>query len=332
MAFVSGGAYRYEAQLGSLLFVPAGRSRQAIYFRKGCCCVPQRPNLGFHYNASGHFKDYRNAAKSAKCSSPYFNWRAGCMVYDSAPAWPLQPQTLHGISLQVVCIETPWRWNCCGAVWPEGLSPLEQCGVFFESLLEQGYGGQVAAGECRRAEGFQPKAKQSSRMVEAPSWSEGSEGIFDLLLQPGPDLHKACQVLFSDQWRSGSLEVLLLYQEGLFEWLPAFRWLLAEVLPAMSAPLHIRQLKVSNTTMPEKLPVFAAALVVVVAYHKVHHFDFSAYARYARSQGTEMLGLLHLGHEVQWETEGEIEDLGSWGTIRADGARVRQKRDSSPLL
>lgn len=152
-------------------------------------------------------------------------------------------------------------------------------------------------------------------------------GIFDLLLQPKPDLQKACQVLFSDQWRSGSLEVLLLYQEGLFEWLPAFRWLLAEVLPAMSAPLHLRQLKVGNTTRPEKLPVFAAALVVVVAYHKVHHFDFSAYARYARSQGTEMLGLLHLGHEVQWETEGEIEDLGSWGTIRGDGARARQKRD-----
>ena len=250
------------------------------------------------------------------------------MVYDSAPAGALQtPQAVHGLSLQVVCIETPWRWNCCGAVWPEGLLPLEQCGVFFESLLVQGHGGQVAAGECRRAEGPQRKTRETSGNFEAASWSEGSEGIFDLLLQPGPDLQKACQVLFSDQWRSGSLEVLLLYQEGLFEWLPAFRWLLAEVLPAMSAPLHLRQLKVSNTTRPEKLPVFAAALVVVVAYHKVHHFDFSAYARYARSQGTEMLGLLHLGHEVQWETEGEIEDLGSWGTIRADGARVRQKRD-----
>ena len=254
------------------------------------------------------------------------------MVYDSAPPWPLQtPQTLHGTSVQAVCVETPWRWNCCGAAWPERLSPLEQCGVFFESLLEQGYGGPMAAGECRRAEGSPQKTKQPSGIVEAPSsWSEGSEGIFDLLLQPGPDLQQACQVLFSDyQWPSGArvLEVLLLYQEGLFEWLPAFRWLLAEVLPAMSAPLHIRQFKVSNTTRPDQLPVFAAALIVVVAYHKVHHFDFSAYARYARSQGSEMLGLLHLGHEVQWETEGEIEDLGSWGTIRADGARARQKRD-----
>ncbi|CAJ1431699.1 unnamed protein product [Effrenium voratum] len=223
-----------------------------------------------------------------------------------------------------ICIETSWRWNCCGArtqsfLPAQRLSPFEQCGELFESLE---HGARVTASPCN--ESHLPSRLGVTEEASASGWSEGSEGILNVLLQPRADPQAACEVLTE---RAKALEVLLLYQEGLYEWLPPFRWLLAEVLPAMKVPLHLRQFKVSNATKPEALPVYAAALVVVVAYHKVNHFDFAAYAAYARTRGADLLGLLHLGHEVQWETNDQAEDLLSWGTRRADGARARRKRD-----
>ena len=246
------------------------------------------------------------------------------MISGSATLPPNSTQgALRGTSAQAICIETSWRWNCCGVAWPDGrLSPLEQCGVLFESLAQ--HGGWMTTSQCHI--GRSAESLRRSGIAEPTAWSEGSEGIFDVLLQPGPNFQRVCEVS-ANRWRSSALEVLLLYQEGLFEWLPPFRWLLAEILPAMSAPLHVRQFKVNNTTKPAALPVFAAALIVVVAYHKVNHFDFSAYATHARSQGADMLGLLHLGHEVQWEAESYMEDLQSWATIRADGTRARQTRN-----
>ena len=45
----------------------------------------------------------------------------------------------------------------------------------------------------------------------ASGWSEGSEGILNVLLQPSADPQAACEVLTE---RAKALEVLLLYQEG----------------------------------------------------------------------------------------------------------------------
>ena len=198
---------------------------------------------------------------------------------------------------------------------------MEQCAVFYEALTVDG--GTVTSKVCENGR-FRTRSQSSP-----------ARGAFDIIVQPLPDLHLACQQLQNTEntgvpKNPSVFDVLLFFQDGLFEWLAPFRWILAEFLTALASPLRIRQFKVAKSLEMSLLPVCAKSLIVVVAFHKAHHFDFRAYATYARSRGARTLALLHLGHENQWETEGPegaVEDLYSWGILHANGSRTRTKRD-----